>query len=103
MSGSHFIIVADEGTRPNQRDAWKAHCTCGWQSALDTEDAASLAANAHAQEFSADIASVAVPRSLLARVLRAGRDGYGHAGAKDCDGCLALAELESVLIDTGET
>lgn len=44
---------------------------------------------------------VAVPRSLLVRVLKAGRDGFGHVKtgwhAKDCDGCAALAALDGVL------
>ena len=40
---------------------------------------------------------VAVSPSLLRRLVKAGRDGFGHANAPDCDGCVALEEAEALL------
>lgn len=42
-------------------------------------------------------AEVAILRRLLILAVAAGRDGIGHAGAKDCKHCAALAECDAFL------
>jgi hypothetical protein len=44
--------------------------------------------------------TVTVPRELLIELLKAAKDGYGHAGATNCPGCAAILQAAKFLAES---